>query len=124
MKSLYLLIIIFFLCGIAIAQETVKVDRPLDVGVAISSDPLVHEAVYAVLRDKGISCSGLETKKDGTVTILNSSSAEPKITAAEIQTAIDDIKKAQEVEAKIQAEIRAIAIKSLVAKGEIPVDTK
>ena len=95
-------------------------DRPLDVGVAMSADPLVHEAVYAVLKSKNISCSGLSTRKDGTVTILNSSSDNPIITVAEIQAEINKLVAEQDIEKLIQDEIRALSIQSLKDKGKIP----
>ena len=90
----------------------------------MSANPNIHQAVYAVLEAKGMSCAGLSTKKDGTITIIKSSSADPKITVQEIQAEINKIKSAQDIEALIQAEIRAIAVKNLISQGKIPADSK
>lgn len=134
MKILTFFLLVIFLVVSVQAQEvkglggvgevSAKADRPIDVGVELSKDPYIHQAVYAVLEKKGVSCTGLSTKKDGTVTILQSSSDDPKITVAEIQAEIDKIKLAQEYEAKIEKRIRELAIADLKAKGEIPQDYK
>ena len=116
------MLIIFFCVGVQ-AQEAKKANRPLHVGIFASANPDIHEAVYGVLKNKNITCDGLSTKKDGIITILNPSSTKP-ITAAEINVEIIKIRQAKNVEAKIQAEIRAMAIKSLVDKGKIPRETK
>ena len=117
MKLFLITVLLFGLLAIpAIAGQ----DRPLDVGVALSADPIVHEALYVVLKAKGISCSGLSTRKDGMVTILNSSSADPKITVKEIQDEIDKIKAGQDIEVLILKKIRNIAIDKLKKDGKIP----
>ena len=114
-----LFIITLLFCLLAIPAMA-KQDRPLDVGVAISADPLVHEALYEVLKAKGISCSGLSTRKDGTVTIINSSFGMGAITVAEIQAEIDKIRAGQDIEVLIKKEIRKIAIEKLKKEGKIP----
>ena len=124
MKILTVFLLIVFLAFSVQASEVKKADRPLDVGVELSADPNVHEAIYEVLKAKGISCSGLSTKKDGIVTIINSSSDEPKITVAEIQAEINKIKTEQDIEKMIQAEIRVLSIQSLKDKGKLDKDYK
>ncbi len=104
MRIVYIVLLMLFAAGIIYAAET-KIDRPLDGGVAISADPNVHQAIYNVLKEKGISCSGLSTRKDGTVTVIGASSATPVITAAEIQSAIDTIKAEQDIEKLIRNRI-------------------
>jgi hypothetical protein len=105
------------------AQEAKIADRPLDVGISASADPDIHEAVYMVLKNKGISCDGLSTKKDGVITILNPSSTKA-VSADEINTELAKIKQAKDYEALIQAEIRKLAIASLIKEGKIPADYK
>lgn len=121
MKIIYLVLLILFATGIIYAAETTKA-RVLDIGT-LSADPNIHEAVYTVLKTKGISCSGLSTRKDGTITVLNPSSTE-KITVAEIQKELDKIIAQQEIEKLITIEIRSLAIESLKKKGIIPADYK
>jgi hypothetical protein len=119
MRLFIITIFIILLCVCVQAQETKKANRPLDIGVELSADPNIHQAVYAVLEAKGISCTGLSTRKDGTVTVLQASDTKPLITAAEIQAEINKIKAAQDIEVLIADEMRELAIQSLKDKGKI-----
>jgi len=121
MKTLTILLISSLLISPAFAQEAVKVNKPVSVG-ELSADPNIHQAMYKVLAEKGISCTGLATKKDGTITILNASKADVKITAQELQVAVDKIKTEKEIQVKIEKRIRELATADLKAKGEIPKD--
>jgi hypothetical protein len=97
-------------------------DKPVAVSKVTAADKNTQQAIYNVLDKKGISCSGLETKQDGTVTVIGASD-DPKITDADIQAELVNIKTAADNEALIQAEITAVArvtaIQSLKDKGKL-----
>lgn len=115
-----ILLLIFLLCYAGVLRSADKVDKNIDFGSAINTSPLTHPAVYDVLKAKGVSCEGLETK-DGYIRIINAS-ADVTIAPSEIQAEIDKIKAEQDIEVLIQKEIRKLAIDNLKKEGKISVD--
>ncbi len=112
-----LFILLFVLSVFAFAQ-----DRVLDVGT-MKPDKNLHQAIYSVLKNKGISCSGLRTSKDTNEVIVIGASAEtPLISGAEIKVQLDKIKLDREIKEKIENKIRQLAIDKLKAEGQIPQD--
>jgi hypothetical protein len=123
MKKLIVTLIFLFLivpCAIYAAD---KADKTVAVSKATAADKNTQQAIYNVLGKKGISCSGLETKKDGTVTVKDAS-ADVAITDADIQAELVNIKTAADNEALIQTEIvteaRAAAVAKLIKDGTLP----
>lgn len=117
MKKLMLSFVFLFLIVPCAIYGADKADRTLDLG-AVSADANTHQAMYAVLKSKGISCEGLETTKEGYIRIIKASSTDP-ITPAEIQAELDKIKAASDIEVLIQSEVRVVAIQSLKDKGKL-----
>jgi hypothetical protein len=128
-KIIALLVFLFLIVPCAIhadgdiSAQPVKPDKKLAVTAATAADPNVHQAIYNILSAKKISCSGLETKKDGTVTVKDAS-ADVAITDADIQAELVNIKTAADNEALIQTEIvteaRAAAVAKLIKDGTLP----
>jgi hypothetical protein len=94
-------------------------DMVIDIG-SIPADISLHQAIYNLMKSKGVTCDGLVVK-DGKVTIINPS-GQVQITAQDISDNITNIKNDDAIKLKIAKKIRQMAIDELKKKGEIPQD--